>query len=423
MPHEEPTRGIPVERTAPLTREPSGWDSSTWDPATPEATVRDSAAWNPPPTGPYAPPQTHRPRVSRAPAVVLVALLAGLGGGLAGGYAVEQLSRSSGQPVVTEAFPVAASGSDGAPVARIARMTLPSVVFISVEGGDGDGVGSGFVIRPDGYLVTNNHVIAAGADGGDITVEFTDGDSAPAEVVGTDPSYDLAVLKVDRAGLPVLQFGDSETLQVGVPVVAVGAPLGLDNTVTSGIVSALDRPVVAGDVATTTYINAIQTDAAINPGNSGGPLLDLSGRVVGVNSAIAQLPGGGSLGPAGSIGLGFAIPAAQAQRTTDQLIETGTSEHPVMGIHVDVEYSGEGARVLPEATGDVEPVIPGGPAEAAGVQPGDVILKIDDEPIEDSSKLIVQLRSHRVGDTVQVLLRSSDGTERTVSITLQGSSE
>ncbi len=403
MPQNEPTGGIPVERTDPL-RLPGPWDL-------------------PPPRG--NPTQRGRASQSLWPvALVLTALLAGLTGGLAGGYAAQRLASPGGQPVVTEALPVAAAGDGGvAPVARIARMTLPSVVYISVKADSGDGVGSGFVVRANGYIVTNNHVIAAGGQDGVITVEFSDGDSAPAEVVGTDPSYDIAVIKVDRSGLPVLQFGDSETLQVGVPVVAVGAPLGLDNTVTSGIVSALDRPVVAGDVATTTYINAIQTDAAINPGNSGGPLLDMTGRVVGVNSAIAQLPGGGELGPAGSIGLGFAIPAAQAQRTADQLIETGTSEHPVMGVHVDLQYTGEGARVLPKGRDDVQPVIPGGPAEAAGVKPGDVILAIDGEPVKDSSELIVQLRSHEVGDTVEVLLRSPGGAERTVPVTLAGATE
>ena len=201
-------------------------------------------------------------------------------------------------------------------------------------------------------------------------------------------------------------------------------PLGLDSTVTSGIVSALDRPVVAGeDTESPSYINAIQTDAAINPGNSGGPLLDLAGRVVGVNSAIAQLPTGSLGGPAGSIGLGFAIPAEQARRTADQLIETGHSEHPVMGVHIDVRYTGEGARVMPEPQDGVEPVIAGGPAQAAGVRPGDVIVSVDGTRIRDSKHLLVVLRSHAVGDTVEMVLRDDEGTERTVSITLSGSED
>ncbi|MCE0486300.1 S1C family serine protease [Ornithinimicrobium sediminis] len=410
MPDDERTQGLPVD--------------TPWS--------RTGPAPLPPPLAHPAPPTSAHParqgnRAGRGAGpltVLLTALLAGLVGGLAGGYAVSRGGdTSAGGPTVTEAVPVSSdSSSGGATVSQIARVALPSVVFITVESDSDSGVGSGFVIREDGYIVTNNHVIEAAADGdGEVTVEFTDGESLPAELVGGDANYDIAVLKVDRDGLPALEFGDSQALQVGAPVVAVGAPLGLDNTVTSGIVSALDRPVVAGDVESTSYINAIQTDAAINPGNSGGPLLDMAARVVGVNSAIAQLPNSAGLSPGGSIGLGFAIPADQAERTASQLIETGTSDYPVMGIHVDVQYAGEGARVLTEATEDVEPVIPGGPAAEAGVRPGDVILEIDGRRIDDSSQLIVVLRSYRIGDSVQVLVRSSDGDERTVSVTLQGS--
>jgi putative serine protease PepD len=184
----------------------------------------------------------------------------------------------------------------------------------------------------------------------------------------------------------------------------------------------MDRPVVAGESQDLSYINAIQTDAAINPGNSGGPLLDLAGNVVGVNSAIAQTPST-TRAAAGSIGLGFAIPAEQAERTALQLIDTGTSQHPVMGVHIDLTYAGDGARVLSEGDADSPPVIPGGPAEAAGVQPGDVIVSVDGTRITDSSHLLVLLRSYAIGDTVEMVLRDEDGQERTVSITLAGSGE
>lgn len=438
MAQDEHTQGIPTDRTtavpvppaAPAGEPPprvgaagsgSGWVLGAPRPSpTPWAPPPAAqGAWAPPP---WSPSTTGRRAGIGLGTVLAAAVLAGVLGGLAGGYAVGARAPDDSGPTVVEALPVAADGS-GASVAQIARIALPSVVFISVEAEEGQGVGSGFVIREDGYIVTNSHVIEGADEGQGIMVDFTDGETLEAEVIGEDSSYDIAVLKVERAGLPALAFGDSETLQVGSPVVAVGAPLGLDNTVTSGIVSALDRPVVAGDVQSTSYINAIQTDAAINPGNSGGPLIDLSGRVVGVNSAIAQIPGSAMMAPGGSIGLGFAIPAAQAERTATQLIETGTSDYPVIGVQVDLQYTGEGARVLPEATGDLEPVIPGGPAEEAGLQAGEVILAIDDTRIDDGSQLIVTLRSYAVGDTVEVLVRGTDGAERTVSITLQGSTE
>ena len=200
--------------------------------------------------------------------------------------------------------------------------------------------------------------------------------------------------------------------------------LGLDSTVTSGIVSALDRPVVAGETReSASYISAVQTDAAINPGNSGGPLLDLAGGVVGVNSAIAQLPTGSFGGSPGSIGLGFAIPAEQAERTAAQLIETGTSEHPVMGVLVDLSYTGDGARVLTEDAADSDPVIDGGPADWAGVRPGDIIVSVDGTVIRDTQHLLVVLRSYAVGDTVEMVLQDDTGEQRTVSITLAGSGE
>jgi putative serine protease PepD len=357
---------------------------------------------------------------------VAAAGVAGLVGGLAGGALSDQLIGSpEPQPVVeaqqqtqqVAAPPLAVDGS----IPELSRAVLPSVALISVGQDGNDGLGSGFVIREDGYLLTNAHVIAEAGPRAQITVELPGADPVPAEVIGSDAAYDIAVLRIEQTGLPALPFADSAEVQVGQTVVAVGAPLGLDSTVTSGIVSALDRPVVAGEAASVSYINAIQTDAAINPGNSGGPLLDLGGRVVGVNSALAQLPTGSFGRPAGSIGLGFAIPADQAEHTASQLIETGRSEHPVMGVHIDLQYTGEGARVLPMDRDGSPPVIPGGPAEAAGVRPGDVIISVDGTRIRDSQHLLVVLRSFRVGDTVELTLRGEDGAERMISITLAGS--
>ena len=373
--------------------------------------------------------------------MVLVALVSGGLGGLGGAVLADRLDPSpgaapteqgqaggQGQPAAPRPAPTSPpdppAQADGT-ISGLSRAVLPSVALISI-GQDGSlGLGSGFVVRSDGYLVTNHHVIEVAGDDDPIVVELPGQEPLDAEVVGSEQAYDIAVLRVDRQDLTPLAFADSDEVQVGQTVVAVGAPLGLDSTVTSGIVSAKDRPVVAGETQeSTSYISAIQTDAAINPGNSGGPLLDLSGRVVGVNSAIAQLPqAGGFGGRAGSIGLGFAVPAEQAHRTATQLIETGTSEHPVMGVLVDLAYTGEGARVRRQVVGEEAPVVEGGPADRAGVRPGDVILSVDGTTIRDSQHLIVVLRSYAVGDTVQIELRTAAGDERTVSVTLAGSGD
>lgn len=454
----DPTQGIHVDRTgalpSPVGRPlaPSGGSDVSPGPAhapsaptpvtpsrvapapspSPEeaGSAADGTAYPPPGAPPSSWSRTRRPRRTRharrsSVPVVLAALVAGLVGGLGGGVLAQVLDQDPGRdaqaPVsgsLPEPVPVAAA-PDGS-IAGLSRAVLPSVALISVGADAGEGQGSGFVIREDGYLLTNHHVIA-GSDGG-ITVSLPGQEPVAAEVVGSDAAYDIAVLKVDRSGLAALPFADPDAVEVGQTVVAVGAPLGLDSTVTSGIVSAIDRPVVAGEGDDPSYINAIQTDAAINPGNSGGPLLDLAGNVVGVNSAIAQMPSS-ALAPAGSIGLGFAIPAEQAERTATQLIETGTSQHPVMGVHIDLQHTGGGARVLTGGTSDAPPVIPGGPAEAAGVRPGDVIVSVDGTRIRDSQHLLVVLRSYAVGDTVEIVLRDGEGDERTVSITLAGSGQ
>jgi putative serine protease PepD len=309
-------------------------------------------------------------------------------------------------------------------VAGVVRRVLPSVVTIKVAGGQTADTGSGFVLHSSGYVVTNNHVVAAAASSGTITVVFADGKSSKAKIVGRDSSYDLAVIKVERTGVPELTLGESKGVVVGDPVIAVGAPLGLQGSVTTGIVSALNRPVTAGeDRSESSFINAIQTDAAINPGNSGGPLVDGAGEVIGVNSAIAQLPNGSLLGgQAGSIGVGFAIPSDQVRITAEQLISTGKAVHPVIGVLLDQRYTGEGVQVAKSETNGQAPITPGGPADQAGIKPGDVITAIDGQPATDSDEFVVAIRAHAPGDTITLTVRTGD-KERSVRVTLQGSSD
>jgi len=335
------------------------------------------------------------------------------------------VSRRDGGAVT---LPVAPAGSTARPtgsIADIAAKSLPSVVTIKVEGADASGTGSGFVLRQDGYILTNNHVAEAAGASGKISVIFSDGKTSAAKIIGRDASYDLAVIRVDRTGLPVLPLGSSSSVVVGDPVIAVGAPLGLDSTVTSGIVSALNRPVTPGGAvdSTTSFINAIQTDAAINPGNSGGPLLDMTGRVIGVNSAIARIPGSESPvgGQSGNIGVGFAIPSDQARKTAEELMATGKATHPVIGVLIDTSYKGEGVKIAAAARNGSPPITKGGPADKAGLRPGDVIIRFDGRPITGPDEFVVAIRARSVGDQVVMTVRRGS-TERTVKMILQPAS-
>jgi len=294
--------------------------------------------------------------------------------------------------------------ADGS-VAAVAELVMPSVVQINVEGGGQGGTGSGFIIREDGYILTNNHVTA---NGNDISVTFSDGSEVPGTLVGANPGYDLAVVKVDKTGLPAVTLGSSGALKVGDATIAIGSPLGLQGTVTSGIVSALNRPVTAGGEGETSFINAIQTDAAINPGNSGGPLVDGNGAVIGINSAIATL-GAGLGGAAGSIGLGFAIPIDTASRIASEIIATGTSSTPIMGVQLEMDFAGPGARVAD--------LTDSGNAREAGLQPGDVITELNGVPVVDATDLIVDIRSLAPGDEVTLTIER-DGQIRTVELVL-----
>jgi len=375
-----------------------------------------------------APPPARR-RARLPLGVVAGLVVASFGAGVLGGLLGGRLDAGDGR-LADAGLPAAVgsgSGSgDRAPdsVAGIAATVLPSVVSIESSTAAGSATGSGLVLRQDGYILTNHHVVA-GADtaGYSLVVLFADGSQESATVVGSTPDYDLAVLKVDVEGLTPLALGDSDAVQVGDPVVAIGAPLGLAGTVTSGIVSALNRPVAAGDgTETTAFINAIQTDAAINPGNSGGPLVNAAGEVVGINSAIAQPPGT-SATSGGSIGLGFAIPSNQARRTAEQLIETGSATYPVIGAMLDTQYTGEGVRVAEQAQGGQQPVTPDGPADRAGIRAGDVILAIEGRPVTQPDELIVAIRARTPGEAVVLRVRGTDGDERDVRVVLDESTQ
>ena len=339
---------------------------------------------------------------------ILIAVLAGSVGGVLG------VNASGGDLFNRVQLVSSTSTIQRAPdsVAGIAQRVLPSVVSISTRSVDGAGTGSGFVIDSNGYILTNNHVISdAAQSGGSIQVSLSDGTFYAAKVIGRDASYDLAVLKIGASGLKALQFGDSDAVAVGDSVIAIGSPLGLSGTVTTGIISAKNRAVTAGESnSESSFINALQTDAAINPGNSGGPLVDATGAVIGVNSAIASL---GTSSQIGSIGLGFAIPINQARKTADQLIKTGVATYPVIGVSLNMNYTENGAQVATNGRG----ILPGGPAQKVGLRGGDVIIEIDGKEIYSPEELIVSIRAKNVGDRVTLgFLR--DGVKKTVTLTL-----
>ncbi|WP_176710808.1 trypsin-like peptidase domain-containing protein [Streptomyces sp. F-7] len=356
------------------------------------------------------------------------ALIIALVSGVAGGVVGVQLERSGGIGAVElPQAGVEAPDRDPDSVAGIAAQALPSVVTLHVSGGGRAGTGTGFVLDDRGHILTNDHVVEPAGENGDITVTFHSGDTAEATVVGRDSGYDLAVVRVKGVrGLTPLPLGNSDNVQVGDPVVAIGAPFDLAGTVTSGIISARERPITAGgekgDGSDVSYVDALQTDAPINPGNSGGPLLDGKGRVIGINSAIRSADGGldPEGGQSGSIGLGFAIPINQGKRVAEELIETGKATHPVIGITLDMEYSGDGARVAAEGSDGGPPVSTGGPGAKAGIRPGDVITEVDGRPVHSGEELIVKTRAHRPGDRLELTLER-DGEERTVSLVLGSS--
>jgi putative serine protease PepD len=301
-------------------------------------------------------------------------------------------------------------GSNSINAKSISALVTPSVVSISVRTATGGGTGSGSIYKTNttsSYIITNNHVIESALTSGTITVEFADGSEIPATIVGRDRLYDVAVLLVKKGNLPAIALGDSSKVSVGDEVLAIGSPLGLANTVTQGIISALNRPVTAGTTDSTSYVNAIQTDAAINPGNSGGALVDAQGRIIGVNSAIATLTSGGT---SGSIGLGFSIPINEAKRVIDEIISTGKSTRPVMGVIFDDVTADTQAKIIQ--------LTPGEGAEKAGVIVGSIIKSIDGAKISNRDAAIVKIRSYAPGSVITVVMTLPDGSSKTYKVTL-----
>jgi len=298
-------------------------------------------------------------------------------------------------------------GATGANVKSIAQLVSPSVVSLEVSGFSG----SGLIYRSSSttsFIVTNNHVIESAASGGAIEVELNNGDVLNGTIVGRDPEYDLAVVSVKKGNLPEIPKGDSTSITIGDVVVAFGSPLGLSGTVTSGIVSSLNRPVTTtGSTSITSYIDAIQTDAAINPGNSGGPLVDAQGRLIGVNSAIASL---GSSSATGNIGLGFSIPFNQAKRIIEEIISTGKSTKPIFGVSFDSTFTGIGAKI--------GLITSGKGAEKAGIPEKSIIKSIDGFKITDAISAIVRIRAKAPGDQVTVVVELPSGSSRTYTVTL-----
>ncbi|MFE9959364.1 S1C family serine protease [Micromonospora sp. NPDC005299] len=379
------------------------------DPYAPAAVVVPAA----PVAGSGEPEPVTDPDAPRRPGlrqVVLVSLITALLAGSLGsaltyaflrtGGSVPTLGAQSGQaPALAQRKPESLAG--------VAERVLPSVVTVRVASLGGTSEGSGFVVSADGHIVTNDHVVAGGP--GKATVVFNDGSTAPGTVVGQDPESDIAVIKVTRTGLKPVEFGDSDALAVGDPVLAIGSPLSLANTVTAGIVSALDRTMMAGEPGgPTRYYAAIQTDAAVNHGNSGGPLVDGAGRVVGVNSTIKSLVADGQ--EAGNIGLAFAIPINQAKRVTEDIIGTGKARRTVIGAQVGgTGVSGGGVRL--------NTVEPAGPAAAAGLRTGDVVLRLDRHPMTDPTDLVALVRKYAPGSVVTVEYRRGSNRQN-ASVTL-----
>ncbi|KQX58786.1 MULTISPECIES: trypsin-like peptidase domain-containing protein [unclassified Streptomyces] len=467
---EAPAQGAPQPLHAPDEyRTPPYGEPGPWAPAPPvqrpPAPVPPQQAHVPPAhpqphpaphTHPQGPPQAHPPaggapwmqydpwggggavlppapaKKSRKGLAVAGALVFALVTGVIGGGIGAYVERNGG--ITTVELPQADAEDTGrAPdsVAGIAASALPGVVTLHVKGNGSSGTGTGFVLDTKGHILTNNHVVDGAASSEDITVTFSSGESARAKLIGKDTGYDLAVVQVTGvSGLKPLPLGNSDNVRVGDPVVAIGAPFDLSNTVTSGIISAKERPITAGgekgDGTDISYVDALQTDAPINPGNSGGPLLDSKARVVGINSAIRAAGGSGEgegagASQPGSIGLGFAIPINQGKRVAEELINTGKASHPVIGVSLDMQFNGDGARVGEKGKDGSASVTPGGPAAQAGLRPGDVITKVDGQRVHNGEELIVKIRAHRPGDKLALTL-TRNGKELTKTLTL-GSSQ
>ncbi|MCX6396838.1 MAG: trypsin-like peptidase domain-containing protein [Propionibacteriales bacterium] len=383
-----------------------------------------------PPFGRAADPVTAPRSRGLAAGVLVGALLLGGAagvGGAAGFNAWDDDANSSSSAAPSSAGSVRATNAADLPdgsVEKVAAAVLPSVVKINVTGQSGSGSGSGVVLKADGTILTNNHVVSVAGSNGTITVNLNDGRTVKATVLGTDPVTDMAVIKADATGLTPADIGKSADLQVGQSVVAVGSPYGLNATVTTGIVSALNRPVSVQTEddsqgtnpfgqqtpqtsgSSTTY-PAIQTDAAINPGNSGGPLVNLAGQVVGINSSIRT---GGSADSGGSIGLGFSIPIDEVLPIVNQIIDGQDPTHARLAITVsDVASSTLAQGAL------VRSVEKNGPADEAGLKEGDVITKVNEDLIDGSESLIATIRGHRPDEEVTLTYLRDGKTQTTTA--------
>jgi putative serine protease PepD len=409
-------------------RPPGQYPASGWSQPYSASPPYDSAStpgWPVPagPTPPTAPiglpaasvpgPRRGRPVLGAVVLSLIVALVAGGVGGTVG----YQLARNGSAVTSALDLPVpgavpAANLPNGS-VEQVAQKVTPSVVQLRVHGSRIAAEGSGIVLSADGLILTNNHVVEpAATGGGNVVAVFQDGRSVPAEIVGRAPTFDLAVVRAQNVdGLTPVQLGSSGDIRVGQQVVAIGSPLGLSGTVTSGIVSALDRPVRAGGEGSSqdTVLDAIQTDAAINPGNSGGPLTDMQGRVIGINSAIASLGMGN--GQVGSIGLGFAIPIDQARRIANELVHGGQATQAILGVIVPAGRPEDSAAMIQQVT-------PGGAAAAAGIQPGEMITKVGDQVIDSGDALVAAIRSYAPGSQITITVKNSAGATRQVQATL-----
>jgi putative serine protease PepD len=371
------------------------------------------------PVAPERPPRRGLRGKGLAATVVAASLLVGGAAGV-GGAAVWSSTHDSVQssPVLTQTGGSTAQTADTGSIEKVAQNVLPSVVMINVSGPNGSGSGSGIILSGDGKILTNNHVVALAGKSGRLSVSFNDASHADAKVLGTDPLTDTAVIQAQGvSGLTPASIGHSSALQVGQAVVAIGSPFGLDATVTSGIVSALDRTVNVGEVSqgNPTVYPAIQTDAAINPGNSGGPLVNLAGEVVGIDASIQTATDPTSGGEPGSIGLGFAIPIDEVLPIVQQMIKGETPTHARLGISVENAATAAGAQVTDGAK--VSKVNDGSAAADAGLKAGDLITKVDDHQITSSDGLVAIIRSYRPGDQVTVTYERG-GSSHTVQATL-----
>ncbi|MFD6113329.1 S1C family serine protease [Streptomyces yangpuensis] len=433
-PGTEPTQQIPPATAAQAPSygqapAPAAHGAEGWPPPPPTVPAYGAGGagggpvWGAPPAADGYPAPRQKGKGGMIAAVLVAALVAGGIGGSVGYWAAERSNNGTGSTTISAANTPKDLKRDAGSIAGLAAGALPSVVTIEASAGDGEGgTGTGFVYDQQGHILTNNHVVASAANGGKLFATFSDGKRYDAEVVGRAQGYDVAVLKLKNppAGLKPLALGDSDKVAVGDATIAIGAPFGLSNTVTTGIVSAKNRPVASGDGtgSKNSYMSALQTDASINPGNSGGPLLDGRGAVIGINSAIQSAGNGGfGGGQAGSIGLGFAIPINQAKNVAESLIKTGKPVYPVISVSVDLQAKTEGAKISEQGAAANELVDPNGPAGKAGLKPGDVITDFGGKPVDSGPTLISMIWTYKPGDTVK-LTYLRDGKPTTVDITL-----